>query len=59
MLIVWADVVVFVPDVNIIVTVTLNVAMRLILIEVEFGWWWWWWWGGWCPKSFSCQTQLS
>ena len=47
-------VVVVVPNVDVVKAMS-KVDLRLLVKEVEFGWWG----GGWCAKSFSCQTQLS
>ena len=51
-------VVVVVLNVVGVVLATLKVELRLLVMEVEFGW------GGvvgggWCANSFSFQTQLS
>ena len=50
------DVIVFVVVVlNVVVVLTtLKVDLRLLLMEVEFGWGGWW-----CANPYSCQTQLS
>ena len=52
--------VVVVLNVVVVVLATLKVDLRLLVMEVEFGW------GGvlvvgfwWCANPFSCQTQLS
>ena len=47
---------VVVLNVDVVVQATSKVFLRLLVIEVQFGWWWW---GGWCANSFLCQTQLS
>ena len=52
-------VIVVVLDVDIVVKATLKLDLRLLVMEVEFGWigggvgW------GVCANPFSCQTQLS
>ena len=38
--------VVVVLNVDDVVLATLKVDLRLLVMEVEFGWVWWWWWGG-------------
>ena len=49
--------VVVVLNVDVVVLATLKVNLRLLVLEVEFGWvvggagWWWF------ANPFSCQTQ--
>ena len=47
---------VVVLNVDVVVQATSKVDLRLLVMEVEFGWV-----GGvgWCANPFSCQTQLS
>ena len=48
-------VVVFVPDVDPVVQVTLNVDLRLFVMEDEFGWWV----GGGVVQSHNCFKPKS
>ena len=40
--VVVVDAVFAVLTVDVVVYATLKVILRLIMMEVEFGWWWWW-----------------
>ena len=58
--VVIVDVVFVVLNVDFVVEATSKVDLRLLVMEVEFGWVVGW--GGrcgWCANPFACQTQLS
>ena len=48
-------------NVDVVVQTTSKVDLRLLVMEVEFGWVGWWGGGvgGWCANPFSCQTHLG
>ena len=48
--------VVVVLNIDAVVFALSKVDLRLLLMEVEFGWWVV---GGGCANPFSCQTQLG
>ena len=51
--------VVVVLDIDVVVSGALYVDLRLLVIEVEFGWVGWWWWVVCRPIFVSNPTQLS